>query len=370
MKAVYNLFIQTRIRLGLVLSLIFFVLLSPSCRNDEQHEISIVWKNNKAIGIIVPMSMLQIDDDSVQQLLHVQVEKMERDMLGDYSVKDKQVLFQPLVPLSRGLNYRVLLREKLIGTISVPADGNAKAPRLVAVYPSTDTVPENLLKMYFRFSKPMREGEGLQYIVLLDEKNDTLDGTFLDLQPELWNKERTILTLWLDPGRIKRDLVPNQQLGNPLKKGRKYTLIVLKQWRDTEGLELDNQFTKTFSVGERDDALPQPKSWELVIPKSATASPLLINLPEPLDYFLLEETILIKDQENKTVAGSLQIKKNETGIEFIPSQPWKAGNYKLIVASYLEDLSGNNLTRPFDRDITRQAEKKETGFFEKSFMID
>ena len=42
-------------------------------------------------------------------------------------------------------------------------------------------------------------------------------GTFLDLQPELWNAEGTVLTLWLDPGRIKRDLIPNKELGIPLK---------------------------------------------------------------------------------------------------------------------------------------------------------
>jgi hypothetical protein len=369
MKAVYNFFVQTKIRLGLVLSLIFFSLLYPACRNEESGNISILWKNNRAMGIAIPVFLLQ-KDDSVQQLLHVRVENSVSDMLGNYSVKDEQVLFEPLVPLSRGLNYQVLFREKLIGTVNIPADVNAKAPTLVAVYPSTDTVPENLLKMYFQFSKPMREGEALHHVVLLDENGDTLNGTFLDLQPELWNKERTTLTLWLDPGRIKRDLIPNQELGNPLQKGKKYTLLVSRQWKDTESLGLENKFTKTFFVGERDDTSPQPQNWHLILPKSGTNSSLIVDLSEPLDYFLLEETILIKDQENHPVAGSLRIKNNETNLEFIPGQPWKSGSYKLVVNSYLEDLSGNNLTRPFDRDITRQAEKKESGFFEKRFTIE
>ena len=34
---------------------------------------------------------------------------------------------------------------------------------------------------------------------------------FLELENELWNPEHTQLTLWLDPGRIKRDLIPNQR---------------------------------------------------------------------------------------------------------------------------------------------------------------
>ena len=55
----------------------------------------------------------------------------------------------------------------------------------------------------------MEEGRSTRYVVLVKEGVDTLKGTFLDLQPELWNDDATELTLWLDPGRIKLDLIPN-----------------------------------------------------------------------------------------------------------------------------------------------------------------
>ena len=368
MKALYNFFIDRRIRLGDKLSLIFFVLFLSACRQNKKEEIAIEWNNNQAIGIVVPMSLME-KDDSIEQLLHVRVEDSEADMLGNYSVKEDVAFFQPLVPLSRGLSYEILYRDKLIGKVNVPLADVANAPRLVAAYPSTDTVPENLLKIYFQFSAPMREGEALKHIFLLDEHKDTLPGTFLDLQPELWNKERTVLTLWLDPGRIKRDLIPNEKMGNPLQKGSHYTLVVSQQWKDVQGLSLQNSFQRELFVRKRDDSLPEPQSWQLQLPISSTSNPLQINFQEPLDYFLLEETISIWDEKNMAVPGTMRIKDNEWSVEFIPSQPWKAGPYKLRVASYLEDLAGNNLVRPFDRDITKQEEKKETNFFEENFII-
>ena len=61
------------------------------------------------------------------------------------------------------------------------------------------------------FSQPMQEGVSAEHICLVKGEKDTLKNVFLDLQPELWNHDRTMLTLWLDPGRIKRDLQPNRQ---------------------------------------------------------------------------------------------------------------------------------------------------------------
>ena len=90
----------------------------------------------------------------------------------------------------------------------------------MAIYPTQDTVPENLLKIYLQFSKPMREGQALRHIELLKNNRDTLPGVFLDLQPELWNVDRTTLTVWLDPGRIKRDLQPNGPIGKRRKEIR------------------------------------------------------------------------------------------------------------------------------------------------------
>jgi len=243
------------------------------------------------------------------------------------------------------------------------------AATLVAVYPSADTVPENLLKIYLRFSAPMREGEALKHIALLDSHNDTVPGVFLDLQPELWNKERTVLTVWLDPGRIKRDLIPNQQMGNPLRQGKQYTLAVSGKWKDVQGLPLQKAYSKNFFVGGRDSQSPQPGTWVLSLPAAETKESLKGDSNEPLDYFLLLETVSIVDEKENKVTGDIKVHENETGFEFLPAQPWKPGRYKLRIASYLEDLAGNNLQRLFDREISKQPEKKEEQFFVREFII-
>ena len=369
MKAVYNFFIQCKIRLGYMLSLIFFVLFFlTACKQNKKEEISIEWNNNQATGIVVPKNLLE-EVDSISQLLQVRVENNKDAMLGSYSIEHDYVLFQPLVPLSRGLNYDILFRNKIIGKINVPRADAANAPKIVVVYPSADTLPENLLKLYFQFSAPMREGEALQHITLLDEQNDTLPNVFLNLQQELWNTERTVLTVWLDPGRIKRDLVPNQEMGNPLQQGKNYTLTVSNQWKDVQGLALQQDYKKVFFVSNRDEHSPQPQLWQVHLPKAGTREPLQVNYNESLDYFLLQETISIRNEQNNLVDGTIRILENETSIEFIPTKTWQAGRYQLRIASYLEDLAGNNLLRPFDRDIKQQEAGKELDFVEREFVI-
>jgi hypothetical protein len=368
MKAVYKFFVHGRIRLGYALSLIFFVLFIAACTQDEKQEIRIEWENEQAKGIIIPMHLLK-DDDSVLQLLTVRLERATSVMLGDYHILDDEVLFQPLVPLTRGLNYEVIFRDKLIGRIAVPQADASQAPGLVAIYPSADTLPENLLKVYLQFSTPMQEGVALQNIVLLNELGDTLPNVFLNLQQELWNNERTVLTLWLDPGRIKRDLIPNQEMGKPLQKGNRYALVISDQWKSAQGLPLQQSYNKAFFAGGRDDAMPRPEIWDIKAPEAGSKQALKVGLNEPLDYFLLQETITVLDEKGDRVTGTVTVSDKEKRIAFIPENRWQKGGYHLRIASHLEDFAGNNLVRPFDRDITRQVTNKEERFFERGFVV-
>src|SRR5215203_5045070 len=97
MKAVYNFFNYSTIRLGSLLSLIFFALLLTACQQNKKEEIGISWNDNKAIGIIVPKSLLK-EADSLSSLLKVRLEDEREEMLGDYSEANDNILFKPLVP--------------------------------------------------------------------------------------------------------------------------------------------------------------------------------------------------------------------------------------------------------------------------------
>ncbi|MEJ7740404.1 MAG: hypothetical protein WKF97_23545 [Chitinophagaceae bacterium] len=333
--------------------LVFFTLLICSCNSKQATEISIRWNNNKATAVLIPERLVKgIRADSVSEWLKVVVlhDSNTTAVLGDYNL-DHDVIFEPLIPFSRGLSYEVFYRNKKLGTFQIPAANRENAPKLLAVYPSQDTLPENLLKFYLRFSQPMSEGESYKYITLIREQIDTLHDVFLNLQPELWNAERTVITVWLDPGRIKRGLQPNQGLGSPLEDQSTYTLQVSNKWKDRQGLPLEQGITKSFVASKRDSLSPDPDRWTLHIPKAASRQALTIDCKESMDYFLLEESLSISGQDGVRVEGHLTIDQDGKTGHFIPVEPWVAGNHILIIQSILEDLAGNNINRPFDRDI-------------------
>lgn len=359
------------IRLGGPLSLIFFVLLCmTACRQKDYKKVRIGWTNKEANFIIIPTSLLDKEEtDSLKSYLQVRLKNSQASMLGAFQNKDGLILFQPPIPLTRGLDYEIFFRNKLIGNVHIPLDSSAKAPDLLAVYPTSDTLPANLLKLYFQFSEPMRQGEALRHIKLLNNNNDTLPGIFLDLQPELWNKERTVLTVWLDPGRIKRGLLPNQKMGNPLQAGQLYTLLILDQWKDAKGLPLQHAFKRSFIVGPRDSSSPQIELWTMKLPERGTLQPLKIFLGESLDYFLLNETIRIFDEKGQIVEGNILISGNETSFSFRPVKRWLPGHYSMQVAPQLEDLAGNNLERLFDRDMLTPQVLHSRNTTERGFVI-
>ncbi len=344
------------IRLCATYSLIFFVSgLLAACRQPDNDHITIRWNGNRAIGISIPSHSLQsVPVDSLDQLLSVRLADKETAIAGNYQRVDNDIIFEPVVPFTRGLHYVVWLRNSRLDEIIIPNLSTNDQPALLAIYPSQDSLPDNLLKIYLRFSRPMREGQSQKYITLLRNKTDKLSGVFLDLQPELWNADRTLLTLWLDPGRIKRDLQPNKLLGTPLRIGNQYQLTVSADWTDEQGATLQKPVTKTFLSVQRDSLLPAPAQWTMQKPVAGSAQPLQVAFGEALDYSLLMETLHIFQPDGQPVSGKWLLSDEEKRGSFKPDEAWKMGRYSLQIENRLEDLAGNNLNRPFDRDITRK----------------
>jgi hypothetical protein len=310
--------------------------------------------------------------DSIAVLLTVKLSDSSgrSAIFGESVVRDKDVLFRPLIPFTRGLAYEVRFKDKLLARFQIPEPLSSEAPRVVSIYPSSDTLPENLLKFYFVFSKPMREGQSLKHVVLLKNRRDTLPQTFLDLQPELWDVEGKWLTLWLDPGRIKRDLQPNQQLGTPLEKGVWYRLAINDLWQDKEGGRLAGSWSKDFFVSARDSQSPAPERWMLVPPGRGTRDPLRIKFNESLDYVLATEGIFITDKQGHVVPGEISLGKKESELKFTPHNLWIKGVYQLQAEVRLEDLAGNNLERLFDREISKEGIKVSGKNYIRTFSVD
>ncbi len=347
------------------ISFLLLLVCQACITKDKQPSVSIRWENERAKAFIIE----GISSESNSSLQVRLIKEGERtSILGEYSIEDNHIIFQPIVPFTKGLNYELLLKDSIIAEIQIPK-GDLSTPELIAIYPTNDTLPENLLKLYFQFSESMQEGHSLKHITLIAENQDTLRNTFLDLQPELWNADGNLLTVWLDPGRIKRGLQPNLKLGAPLVHGKQYSLIISSDWKSKAGVPLKVSIKKNFVVGKRDELSPNPNQWGISPPPSKTKDPVIIQLHESLDYALLMETIQIFDDHDNAIKGFIELDQEERNFQFIPEEFWNSGDFKIRIESRLEDLSGNNLNRLFDQDLTKINQSESSEFSEIHFSI-
>ena len=192
---------------------------------------------------------------------------------------------------------------------------------------------------------------------------------FLELESELWNVNRTRLTLWLDPGRIKTDLIPNKEKGLPITQGNNYTIKINDAWRSANGITLDQPAIKTYYVTSSDKIKPSVTNWSIEVPKTGTKSELLIKFKESLDAILARERIHVLDQSNNRVYGKYDLMASERILKFVPDEEWKSGVYIVKAASELEDLAGNNLRHLFDVDTRNSIENQSETIQSIKFTI-
>jgi hypothetical protein len=285
-------------------------------------------------------------------------------MLGTYQASSDRLVFTPRFPvaLSDGLHYRAVFKGgaapqqwDLQGTRLI----TSASTRVTQVYPTTDILPSNQLKLYLYFSAPMRRGGVWQHIRLLDDTGKKVELAFLEIDQELWDPDNRRLTVLFDPGRIKRGVKPQMDTGSAIVEGRRYTLVVDKELRDAKGSELAEAFHKEFRGGPALRAGVDLKAWKITPPAAGSRAPLQIDFPRPLDYGLLEHVIRVQGVAGE-IAGSVSIDAQETRWRFTPSEPWRAGTLNLVIDMALEDLAGNRIGRPFDVDLINQPTDRIT----------
>jgi hypothetical protein len=219
------------------------------------------------------------------------------------------------------------------------------------IYPSASTVPENLLKFYVHFSRSMRGGHIYEHIHLLNEANKPVELPFLEIDEELWNPDMTRVTLFIDPGRIKRGVKPLEEIGPSMEAGKTYTLVIDKDWRDSLGIPLKSDFRKTFQVASPDRKPPDPLRWKVLPPKPGGRDPLAILFDEPMEHALSQRMIEVSPVPGRQIKGKAMLDDQESRWTFTPAEAWRAGAYKLTIQTTIEDLAGNNIGKPFEVDV-------------------
>ena len=286
---------------------------------------------------------------------------------GDFAVDWDSVWFVPRFPFMDGMNYSLVIAAGVIaagGDVSPevwavrrPTTPTVPATEVAAIYPTTTELPVNLLRMYVLFSAPMSEGwAGRAIRVCLADTGEELEGVFLPSDPELWDASRRRLTMLLDPGRIKRGLVPNREFGYPLLEGEPVRVTVDAEFRDAGGQPLKAGSARSYQIGPPLRSRINPGGWLLTAPAADSLNPLVVDFDRPLDHGLLQHCLWVRDTAGAPIPGQGESGAAERNWRFTPASPWATGGYQLVVAPHLEDVAGNSPVRVFDRDISNPEE--------------
>ena len=233
----------------------------------------------------------------------------------------------------------------------IEARADKPQPRVTDVYPTSNVLPENLLRFYIYFSRPMKRGNVLSSIKLVDSEGAAVTGAFLNNKFALWSPDGTRLTLLFDPGRVKTGLVAHNRLGRALKANQSYELVIESTLLSVDGTPLTETHRKPFRVSEEDFEEPDMQKWRLVKPRTGSKDSLKLTLNGAHDHVSLAYRIRVKDEAQKTVQGRINLAKFESVWLFMPEQPWRSSHYSVVVDPLLEDLAGNRLTGLFEKPL-------------------
>lgn len=222
-------------------------------------------------------------------------------------------------------------------------------PSDIEVYPSADRLPENLIRFYLYFPRPMGREIERSDVRLRDSTGQDIPQAFLPMRYELWSEDRRRLTLILDPGRVKTGLASHATFGRALTAGDQFELHVSGAIKDSNGCDLGPNKSFGFSVLTAEREPVSPKTWFIEAPTSGSREALKIDLRRPHDHLSMAYRIRVTTGDGLPVGGRVGLEANERVWTFEPRAPWTETNYKIAIDERLEDLAGNRPGVVFDR---------------------
>jgi hypothetical protein len=283
------------------------------------------------------------------------------DIAGHYQIVKGGLRFIPHFPFERGLPYRASFDPRRLGLpeisevldleFSLPKSLNTLPTKVQHIFPSGDCLPENLLRFCVGFSHSMQRGRAEAEIALLGPDGQPASDVLYRAPVELWDRKMRYLTILLDPGRLKRGVGPNRELGAPLKAGQEYRLAVGAGMLDLDGRRLTETVYKRFRVTEAVRQRIAVEQWKVAPPVSRSRDPLMLLFERPLDWASLAHTITVASSDGQSIDGRIMIDQCERRWSFTPPSPWEPGSYQVCITSSLEDVCGNSILAAFDRPL-------------------
>lgn len=275
-------------------------------------------------------------------------------LLGVQETSPNGLLFRPRFGFRPGQSYYAELvaqgvrYAELEFTVEHGEDESA-GPTVSSVFPNQAEVPSNLLRFYISFSHPMNRGNIRDAIFLEDDEGNRLTGSFLEIGREMWSSDMQVLTLILDPGRLKTGVEPNRQVGTPLEGGQNYTLVIDADMTDSDSRRMNAPVRISFSAHTPDIVPPSPTDWTLSSTGIGRCASLIINTNDAsIDPYSVAAALIIFDSNGEPVPGDLIAGVQSEHFEFIPAEPWRGGSLTMRILPTLEDMSGNRVGLPFE----------------------
>jgi hypothetical protein len=305
---------------------------------------------------------ITFDEHAWQALLRVGVAAVDGPAItGRYIVAREGLQFHPRFPFDPGRAYVVRFDparlpyprdlEPIEQTVALPAAAASAPTSVAAISPSGGVWPENLLRFYIHFSAPMSRTSALGFVRLEDDTGQVVEEAFLPLDVDLWNDTRTRYTVFFDPGRVKRGILPNVEAGRALEAGRRYTIVVDPGWRDANGQPLASAFRYAFSAAPAVERAIAINDWRIAAPAANGRTALTVSFPWALDTALLQRALGVARSDGTMIPGEVTIGEGEQEWRFVPGTPWTAGAHQLVVLSLLEDPAGNRVGRAFEVEM-------------------
>lgn len=238
------------------------------------------------------------------------------------------------------------------GDAIVPANtGCDDGPHVDEVYPTSQAVPENILRFYVYFTRAMQRHSLTTAVHLFDDGGHEVEGAFYRGRYELLSADGKRLTVLLDPGRVKTGLDSHEQLGRAVTAGQTYTFTVDTEARDTSGCRLRERHEKQLEIVPARSHAIDPEAWAIEIPAAETRESIVVRLDRPYDHVSLYHRLRIRDRSGALVPGTIDLGDDEQSWRFTPASAWQESDHQLAINTLLEDISGNRVGRPFE--VTR-----------------
>ena len=311
-------------------------------------------------------------------------------MLGSYAVVGRVVRFKPRFPLERGVEYRAVFHWpatpgvqgngiRLSQSFVIPAAAAGPSTRVMAIFPSSAELPENVLRFYVQFSAPMSQGNSYGYVHLRDDKGVEIDRPFLELPQELWSPDGTRLTLALRAWPHQARPCAANGRGHDSDGRPQLHAHDRREMARCRRAACSRNRPANRSARSRPmppGPIPAPGKSNRRPPDRVTRSwsafPSRSTGPCWNACCAFARLVREECRQPRTMNSPVPSKSSteETRWSFTPQRRWSAGRYALVVSTILEDRAGNSIRLPFEVDLNRpQPAKPSSAVVQIEFTV-